>query len=512
MDLLRFSTAGSVDDGKSTLIGRLLFDSKAIPDDQYEAIQRASNSDDGSVDLALLTDGLRAEREQKITIDVAYRYFATPRRRFIIADTPGHAQYTRNMVTGASTAQAAVILVDARNGLLEQSRRHAALSALLRVPHLALAINKMDLVGFDERVFRHIESEFAAFASKLGVTATAIPLSALAGDNVVERSTNTPFYNGPSLLEWLESLPVTERPDTAPFRFPVQCVLRPHQNFRGFAGRIAGGLVQPGDPILVLPSGKTSTVKEIVTADGTLPEARSGESVVLTLADEVDVSRGDLLTTPEHPPQVARRFSATVCVLSEVGLAPGRPYIATQTTRQAAATVEKIEHRLAVETLEQESVGALALNELGRVTVSLAQPLMLDPYAESRELGGFLLLDPATNVPVAAGMVTEVLSEQDHETTTEPWTRRERELRHGHRGGVIVVPDRATAATVERQLAAQGWHTAFVDSNPHDALAENGLAVLTVGAAELPLEAQLAALRLGVENEGPDALGQGEGI
>ena len=246
MELLRFSTAGSVDDGKSTLIGRLLFDSKAIPDDQYEAIKRASNSDDGGVDLALLTDGLRAEREQKITIDVAYRYFATPRRRFIIADTPGHAQYTRNMVTGASTAHAAVILVDARNGLLEQSRRHAALSALLRVPHLAVAINKMDLVGFDEGVFRRIEAEFAAFAAKLGVTATAIPLSALAGDNVVEHSQNTPFYTGPSLLEWLEGLPLMESHSaTAAFRFPVQCVIRPHQNFRGFAGRSPKGASAP---------------------------------------------------------------------------------------------------------------------------------------------------------------------------------------------------------------------------------------------------------------------------
>ena len=496
MELLRFSTAGSVDDGKSTLIGRLLFDSKAIPDDQYEAIKRASQNDDGGVDLALLTDGLRAEREQKITIDVAYRYFATPKRRFIIADTPGHAQYTRNMVTGASTAQAAVILVDARNGLLEQSRRHAALSALLRVPHLAVAINKMDLVGFDESVFQSIEAEFAEFAAKLGVTATAIPLSALAGDNVVERSANTPYYRGPSLLEWLESLPVAETRGGEPFRFPVQCVIRPHQNFRGFAGRVAGGSVRPGDPIIALPSGKRSTVKEIVTADGNLAEAHSGESVVLTLTDEVDISRGDLIATQENPPTIARRFVATVCVLSEAGLAAGRPYIATHTTRQAAATIEKIDYRLAVETLEKEETRGLALNELGQVTIALAQPLLLDPYTQSRELGGFLLLDPATSVPVAAGMVTEILPESDHERAAELWTRAEREQRHGHRGGVVIVPDRASAAAVERQLAAQGWHTAFVESGSTDTLTENGIIALTLGESMHTLEAQLDLLRL----------------
>ncbi|MCX6368876.1 MAG: GTP-binding protein [Armatimonadetes bacterium] len=508
MELLRFSTAGSVDDGKSTLIGRLLFDSKAIPDDQYEAIKRASNSDDGGVDLALLTDGLRAEREQKITIDVAYRYFATPKRRFIIADTPGHAQYTRNMVTGASTAQAAVILVDARNGLLEQSRRHAALSALLRVPHLAMAVNKMDLVGFDEGVFRRIEAEFAAFAAKLGVTATAIPLSALAGDNVVERSKNTPYYDGPSLLEWLEGLPVAETRGDEPFRFPVQCVIRPHQNFRGFAGRVAGGSIRSGDPIIALPSGKRSTVKEIVTADGNLPEAHSGDSVVLTLTDEVDISRGDLIALPESPPTIARRFTATICVLSEAGLAPGRPYIATQTTRQAAAIVEKVDYRLAVETLEQEETRGLALNELGQVTIALAQPLFLDPYIQSREMGGFLLLDPATSVPVAAGMVTEILPESDPEALSEPWTRAERELRHGHRGGVIVVPDRATAATLERELVTRGWYTAFVAHGPTDALTENGIITITLGESEQPLEAQLDALLLVEKNQ----VGFAEGI
>ncbi len=512
MELLRFSTAGSVDDGKSTLIGRLLFDSKAIPDDQYEAIKRASNSDDGGVDLALLTDGLRAEREQKITIDVAYRYFATPRRRFIIADTPGHAQYTRNMVTGASTAHAAVILVDARNGLLEQSRRHAALSALLRVPHLAVAINKMDLVGFDEGVFRRIEAEFAAFAAKLGVTATAIPLSALAGDNVVEHSQNTPFYTGPSLLEWLEGLPLTvSHSATAAFRFPVQCVIRPHQNFRGFAGKIAEGSIRPGDPILALPSGKRSVVKEIMTADGTLPEARSGESVVLTLTDELDISRGDLLTTPDSPPAIARRFAATVCVLSEAGLAPGRPYIVIQTTRQASATVEKIDFRLAVETLEKEETHRLVLNELGQVTIALAQPLFLDPYTQSRELGGFLLLDPATSVPIAAGMVTQVLPETDHERAAEPWSRTEREQRHGHRGGIIVVQDRATAAALERRLAAQGWRTAFIERNQNGLLevfVENGVIVLTLGESLLSLEAQLDPLRL----PNTDTVGFAEGI
>ncbi|WP_309715733.1 GTP-binding protein [Armatimonas sp.] len=508
MELLRFSTAGSVDDGKSTLIGRLLFDSKAIPDDQYEAIKRASNNDDGGVDLALLTDGLRAEREQKITIDVAYRYFATPKRRFIIADTPGHAQYTRNMVTGASTAQAAVILVDARNGLLEQSRRHAALSALLRVPHLAVAVNKMDLVGFDEGVFRAIETEFAAFASKLGVTATAIPLSALAGDNVVERSKNTPYYAGPSLLEWLEGLPVAETRGSEPFRFPVQCVIRPHQNFRGFAGRVVGGVVRPGDAVIALPSGKRSTVKEIVTADGYLAEAHSGESVVLTLTDEVDISRGDLIAMQESPPTTARRFTATVCVLSEAGLAPGRPYIATHTTRQAAAIIEKIDYRLAVENLEKEETRGLALNELGQATITLAQPLLLDPYTQSREMGGFLLLDPATSVPVAAGMVTEILTESDHEAPSEPWTRAERELRHGHRGGVVVVADRAAAAALERELVTRGWYTAFVEQGSTDTLTENGIIAITLGESSQPLETQLDTLLLMEQNQ----VGFAEGI
>lgn len=497
MDLLRFSTAGSVDDGKSTLIGRMLYDSKAIPDDQYEAIQRASLDDE--VNLALLTDGLRAEREQMITIDVAYRYFATPRRRFIIADTPGHAQYTRNMVTGASTAQAAVILVDARKGLLEQSRRHAALSALLRVPHLILAVNKMDLVDFDEHVFRAIEAEFATFAQKLGTQATAIPLSALTGDNVVERSQQMPFFQGPALLEYLETLPILPPESGKPFRFPVQCVLRPNQSFRGFAGRVGGGVVRTGDPIVVLPSGLTTTVASIVTADGALEQAQQGDSVVLTLADERDISRGDLLAHPESAPPVVHRFSAMVCVLSEVGLQANVHYLVAQTTRQVGGHVERIVFRQEVETLEQSPCAQLALNELGRVEIRVTQPLFLDRYAENRELGGFLLIDPATNVPVAAGMVEELLPDTEQEEASEPWTQQEREARHGHRAGTIVVPDRMAAGVLERRLAREGWQTAFLESDQHAAAAAliaNGIVVLLVGQSAVSPDEQVAALRL----------------
>ena len=496
MDLLRFSTAGSVDDGKSTLIGRMLYDSKAIPDDQYEAIRRASNEDE--VNLALLTDGLRAEREQMITIDVAYRYFATPRRRFIIADTPGHAQYTRNMVTGASTAQAAVILVDARKGRLEQSRRHAALSALLRVPHLVLAVNKMDLVDFDEQIFRQIEAEFALFARKLGTHATAIPLSALTGDNVVERSRRMPFFQGPALLEHLETLPIPIPERESPFRFPVQCVIRPHQSFRGFAGRVAGGHVRPGDPLVVLPSGLTTSVASILTADGTLEQAQSGDSVILTLTDECDISRGDLLAHPETAPSITRRFAAMVCILNEAGLRVGAPYLVAHTTRLVGARVERLEFRLEVETLERTRVTHLALNELGRIQVSVTQPLLLDRYDENRGMGGFVLIDPATHLPVAAGMIEELLPDVDEELCAEPWNQVEREQRHGHLGGVITVPDRPTAAQWERQLALEGWHTAFLESEAQSAapaLIRNGYVVLLVGSSSVPLDEQVAALR-----------------
>lgn len=504
MDLLRFSTAGSVDDGKSTLIGRLLFDSKAIPDDQYEAIRRASDTDD--VDLALLTDGLRAEREQKITIDVAYRYFATARRRFIIADTPGHAQYTRNMVTGASTAQAAVILVDARKGLLEQSRRHATLSALLRVPHLIVAINKMDLVGFDEAVYRAIEADFADFAQKLGVVATTIPLSALAGDNVVFRSERTPYYSGPSLLEHLETIPI--QTTDGPFRLPVQCVIRPHQNFRGFAGRLAGGTLRPGDTVVALPSGKQTRVTEVVSPDGPLAQASAGDSVVVALAEELDISRGDLLAHPETAPTVARRLTATLCVLSDTGLVPGRPYIALHTSRQVSAQVEALHYRLSVETLEHEPARRLELNELGSATLTLAQPLFLDRYAQNRELGGFLLVDPATNLPIAAGMVDTILSESTASRDT-PLTRTERELLHGHRGGIVRVANRQSAASVELALRARGWRTAFLESPvAAPTFVENGYIAVVLAEDAPALEPQLAALELS-EN---DPLGLAEGI
>ena len=418
MDILRFATAGSVDDGKSTLIGRLLFDSKAIFEDQLAAVERTSRArGEEYTNLALLTDGLRAEREQGITIDVAYRYFATPRRKFIIADTPGHIQYTRNMVTGASTADLAVVLVDARNGLTEQSRRHAFLATLLRVPHLVLAVNKMDLVGYDPDVFERIAEEFSSFATKLEVAdLTFIPISALHGDNVVQRSANMGWYDGPSLLHHLEHVHIASDRNLIDVRFPVQYVIRPHQatdpklhDYRGYAGEVAGGVIKPGDEVMHLPSGFTTMVKRIDTARGPVNEAFPPMSVTLVLGDDIDISRGDMICRPHNQPSVTQDVEAMVCWMSESRKLSARDrLIVKHTTRTAKAIVRDLHYRLDVNTLHRhEGVENLSLNEIGRVTLRLTHPLFCDPYSRNRQTGGIILIDEATGATVGAGMIAE---------------------------------------------------------------------------------------------------------
>ncbi|MEU4894527.1 GTP-binding protein [Streptomyces sp. NPDC044780] len=408
---LRFATAGSVDDGKSTLVGRLLHDSKSVLADQLEAVEHASRSrGQEAPDLALLTDGLRAEREQGITIDVAYRYFATPKRRFILADTPGHVQYTRNMVTGASTAELAVVLVDARNGVVEQTRRHAAVAALLRVPHVVLAVNKMDLVDYAEPVFAAIAEEFTTYAASLGVPEiTAIPISALAGDNVVTPSANMDWYGGPTVLEHLETVPVGTDPSQDPARFPVQYVIRPqtaeHPDYRGYAGQIASGVLRVGDPVTVLPSGRTSTITGI-DALGTLVDvAWAPQSVTVTLADDLDISRGDLIAPSDHVPRTTQDVEATVCHLHDRPLRVGDRVLLKHTTRTVKAIVKDIPSRLTLADLSHHPApGELAANDIGRVVLRTSEPLALDAYDASRRTGSFLLIDPADGTTLTAGM------------------------------------------------------------------------------------------------------------
>ncbi|WP_433340271.1 sulfate adenylyltransferase subunit 1 [Streptomyces sp. CA-253872] len=412
--LLRFATAGSVDDGKSTLVGRLLHDSKSVLTDQLEAVERASRSRGRSgPDLALLTDGLRAEREQGITIDVAYRYFATPRRRFILADTPGHVQYTRNMVTGASTAELAVVLVDARNGVVEQTRRHAAVAALLRVPHVVLAVNKMDLVEYAEPVFAAIAEEFTAYATRLGVPeVTAIPISALAGDNVVEASARMDWYGGPTVLEHLETVPVSHDLTGCPARFPVQYVIRPqsaeHPDYRGYAGQVASGALRVGQPVTVLPSGRRSTIAGIDALGQEVDIAWAPQSVTVRLADDLDVSRGDLIAPAGELPAVTREVTATVCHVADTPLTVGHRVLLKHTTRTVKAIVQEIPSRLSLDDLTQHAApGRLVANDIGRVVVRTAEPLALDDYAGSRRTGSFLLIDPADGATLAAGMAGE---------------------------------------------------------------------------------------------------------
>ncbi len=412
-ELLRFATAGSVDDGKSTLIGRLLYDSKSIFEDQLESIERTSRErGDEYTNLALLTDGLRAEREQGITIDVAYRYFATPKRKFIIADTPGHIQYTRNMVTGCSTADLALVLVDARNGIVEQSRRHAFIASLLRVPHLVVCVNKMDLVGHDQAVFEQIKDEFKGWATKLDIgDLTFIPISALHGDNVVHRSAAMPWYEGTSLLHHLEEVFIASDRNLIDARFPVQFVIRPmseaYHDYRGYAGTVAGGVFKPGDEVVVLPSGFTSTIEAIDTADGPVDEAFAPMAVTIRLADDIDVSRGDMICRPHNQPNVGQDIDAMVCWMSEQSsLSPRAKFAIKHTTRSARVLVKDLHYRLDVNTLHRDhDAGELGLNEIGRVSLRSTAPLFYDDYRRNRDTGSFILIDEATNNTVAAGMI-----------------------------------------------------------------------------------------------------------
>ncbi len=460
MDLLRFSTAGSVDDGKSTLIGRLLYDSKGVFEDQLEAVARSTvNRASVGIDLSLLTDGLRAEREQGITIDVAYRYFATPKRKFIIADTPGHEQYTRNMATGASTAQLSIVLIDARHGVLVQSRRHSYIAALLGIPYVVVAVNKMDLVGWSQQRFEEICGEYAEFAKDLAIRHLLfVPLSALMGDNVVDRSAHMPWYQGPTLLETLETADVGEDENLQALRFPVQLVIRPNLDFRGFAGQIAAGVVSVGDEVLALPAGTRSKVKRIHTLDGDLQSARAPQSVTLLLEDEIDVSRGDMLVHPAQLPWIRSDFDAHLVWMDTQPLDPSRPYLIRHTTRTVRGKVSEIHHRIDVTQLGRLRADALELNEIAFVRLRAAQPLYLDAYPEFRRTGCFVLVDPLTNATVAAGMVSPQQPSESELAAHRPRVdRAAREAQSGHRAGVMWLQGghEALRAETARQIEAR---------------------------------------------------------
>lgn len=475
-DLLRFITCGSVDDGKSTLIGRLLFESQQLYDDQMDALKADSakvGTRGGDIDFALLVDGLAAEREQGITIDVAYRFFTTTRRKFIVADTPGHEQYTRNMATGASTADLAVILVDARKGLLVQTRRHSYLVSLLGIKRVVVAVNKMDLVQYDAGVFDAITADYQALAARLGIESVmAIPVSAVNGDNIVESSAAMPWYRGPSLLQYLETVPVESQPSEAPFRMPVQWVNRPHLDFRGFAGTIASGAVRPGDRVRVQPSGRVSSVARIVTADGDWPVARKGHSVTLVLDDEVDVSRGDVLSTHDRPLECADQFEATVIWMSEAPLLQGRQYLLKTATRTVSATVMPVKYKVNVNTLEQVPAERLELNDIGVCEIECDRDIAFAPYAEDRTLGAFILIDRLTHDTVGAGLWHFALrrSQNIHWQAMDV-DRGVRASQKGQRGCVLWLTGlsgagKSTIANlVDRKLVAMGRHTYVLDGD-----------------------------------------------
>ncbi len=473
---LRFLTCGSVDDGKSTLIGRLLYDSKLLFEDHLAALERDSKqhgTTGDDIDFALLVDGLEAEREQGITIDVAYRFFTTDKRKFIVADTPGHEQYTRNMATGASNSDLAVILIDARKGVLVQTRRHAYICSLLGIRHIVLAVNKIDLMDFRQDVFDAIVAEFSTFAKDLGFQSTvAIPMSARFGDNVIARSKNTPWYRGPALLAHLETVDVDTALADKPFRLPVQWVNRPNLDFRGFSGTIVAGRIKPGDQIAVAGSGRTSTVKRIVTADHDLDVAVAGEAVTLTLADEVDVSRGDVLCATQARPEVSDQFAAHLLWMSEEQLLPGRQYILKLATSAVPAQVTTLKHKVDVNQLDQHAAKTLHLNEIGYVNISLAQPLAFDPYHESRDMGGFILIDRFTNATVGAGMIEFGL----RRATNVHWQALDvnklarAALKHQKPAvlwftGLSGSGKSTIANLVERSLHAQGRHTYILDGD-----------------------------------------------
>ncbi len=481
--LLRFLTCGSVDDGKSTLIGRLLHDTKTIYEDQLAAVKRDTvkhGTTGGPIDLALLTDGLKAEREQGITIDVAYRYFSTDKRKFIIADTPGHEQYTRNMATGASNCDLAIILIDARHGVVTQTRRHSFIVSLLGIQNVIVAVNKMDLVSYSQKKFNEISADYERFISKLNIkNMSFIPLSALNGDNVVDRTATMPWYTGPTLLEQLETVSLGDDREEAELRLPVQLVLRPNLNFRGFSGTIASGVISVGDEVAALPSGRKSRVKSIVTYDGNLQRAYAGQAVTITLEDEIDISRGDTLVHSNKLPTVARDIEAMLVWMADAAAAPGKPYLIKQTTRVTQAELIDIKHAVDVNTLEQRPTDELKLNEVGRVQLRLAQPLVFDAYSSNRVTGAFILIDRLTNNTVGAGMIvgrSEKVILRGHVTS------REREARYGQSGHIIAAPAAAIDA-IERQLFDAG-RTVLRLPNHHDAtiiaqkLAEQSLIVL----------------------------------
>jgi sulfate adenylyltransferase large subunit len=480
-ELLRFTTAGSVDDGKSTLIGRLLHDSKAVYEDQLASVKKSRiNRSSGPIDFSLLTDGLRAEREQGITIDVAYRYFATARRKFIIADTPGHEQYTRNMATGASTADLAVILIDATKGILAQTRRHAFIASLLGIKNVLAAVNKMDLVGYREEVFAQVERDFLRLAEQLGIAnAQCVPISALAGDNIVDRSGRTGWYAGPTLLEHLETVPLRASDALESLRFPVQMVIRPDATFRGFAGRIASGTIRPGDEVVALPSGQKTRVQAIVSYDGNLAEAFSPMSVTLQLEDEIDLSRGDMLVSAESLPRVSRKFEAMVVWLHSTPLEVGRSYLVKHTARQTKMRALRIHHRVNVNTLEQEEATRLEMNDIASVEFEANVPLFFDAYSEDRTTGSFILIDSLSNATVGAGMIQEDLEARpDLETRghrlsslglAQPQQAQvapqERYERHGHYPGVLLLENRPElAGRLERALFEQGFEVLHLNA------------------------------------------------
>jgi bifunctional enzyme CysN/CysC len=491
--LLRFITCGSVDDGKSTLIGRLLYESKMLFEDQLAAVEADSKkwgTQGDQIDFALLVDGLAAEREQGITIDVAYRFFSTDKRKFIVADTPGHEQYTRNMVTGASTADVAVLMVDARKGILTQTRRHSYLVSLIGIRNVVVAINKMDLVDYDEAVFRRIVDDYSAFAAQLGLHQVSfIPLSAVRGDNIIAPGTAMPWYRGSTLMDYLETVEIDEaRMQRGPLRLPVQWVNRPHLDFRGFAGTIASGVVRPGERICVQPSGRTSTVARIVTRDGDLALAVAGQSVTLTLSDEIDISRGDVISALEASITVADRFEAMLVWMHDEPLRPGRPYLLKIGTRTVTATVAAIRHQVNVNTLEQVAAGVLELNAIGLCQLDLDRPVAFDPYADNRDTGGFILIDRLSNNTVGAGMLQRALPRmqpQGQQATEVDAAARARIK--GQKGGVLwfsaaaAAQAAAVATRVEQKLHALGRHTFLLDEQ---ILAEGLNRDLGPGAAE----------------------------
>ena len=488
MDLLRFTTAGHVDDGKSTLIGRLLYDSKAIHQDQYESIERASSGQgDGAINLALLTDGLRAEREQGITIDVAYRYFSTSRRKFIIADTPGHTQYTRNMVTGASTAELAIVLIDARNGVLQQSKRHGFIASLLQIPHVLVAINKMDLVDYSEEAYRKIVADYREFVERVDIDDVVfIPVSALKGDNIVEPSKRMDWYRGPTILHQLETVKVGAGRNVVDFRFPVQYVIRPHQGFRGYAGRVASGSIAPGEDIVALPSGQESRIRSIVRMEDDIQRARAGDSVVITVEDDLDIGRGDMIVRRRNQPLVTRSIDADICWMSEEPMDTNRRWALQHTTRNVQAVVGNVIYRMNIDTLHRETANAFGLNDIGRIEFELADPLFVDAYRINRETGSFILIDPDTNNTVAAGMirgaaqhVPPVGRTPAMERPVSPgvvWDeffipRETREQRQGHLAAVLWMTGLSgsgkstIARALEQRLFEQGVRTMSIDGD-----------------------------------------------